>query len=219
MTDGAAVRGLEPGKRAAVVIHEWQRGTVDPALSSLPGLAADAAERDATAKINRVTAAARAAGLPVFWSTIEPRADRVGTAGNCVLLSGLRKGALAAGGEAAQLHPDIHTEPGDIWIRRVHGLTPFHGTELESYLHEQRIDTVILCGVSVDVGVSGGALEAVNRGFSVVVPRDCTAASAAHIHDFLLRYQLRLLATISDAASVETALTRLGPEPKHHQHA
>src|SRR5215218_6426415 len=131
----ANVRGLEPGKRVAVVIHEWQRGTVDPELTGIPGLAGHAAVQHGTENINRVTQAARAAGVSVFWSTIEPRADRVGTAGNSLLLAGLRRGTLVGGTVEADLHPGIEADQGrDVWIRRVHGLTPFHGTELESYL-------------------------------------------------------------------------------------
>ena len=204
------VRGLEPGKRVAVVIHEWQRGTVDPELTGIPGLAAHAASHQGTENINRVTQAARAAGVPVFWSTIEPRADRVGTAGNSVLLAGLHSGTLSAGTAEADLHPGIEADTErDVWIRRVHGLTPFHGTELEPYLRERGVQTVILCGVSVDVGIPGAALEAVNRGFSVVVPADCTAASKPEIHEYIIAHQLRLIATISNADAVVAAITGL----------
>jgi nicotinamidase-related amidase len=202
----AAVRGLEPGRRAAVLIHEWQRGTVDPAATTIPGLAEHAESRHATQHINDLTAAARAAGIPVFWSTIEPRADRVGTAANCLVLAGLHKGGLAAGNDLAALHPGLETSEGDIWIRRVHGLTPFHLTELEAYLRQLDVQTLIIGGVSTDVGVTGAVLEAVNRGFVVVVPEDCTAGSSAATHDFLVAHQLRLLATISNSASVIAAV-------------
>lgn len=212
MTESKPVRGLEPGKRVAVVVHEWQRRMVDPAMSTIPGLAEHAESRGATDNIRRLTAAARAAGAPVFWSTIEPREDRKGTAGNSVLLAGLRKGNLAAGKEGVEVHPGVEPQPEDIWIRRVHGLTPFHGTELESYLREQQIDTVIVCGVSVDIGVTGAVLEAVNRGFSVVVPTDCTAASRPEVFDFLIPNQLRLLASITDADTVIAALDNSAAE-------
>jgi nicotinamidase-related amidase len=205
------VRGIEPGKRVAVVIHEWQRFTVDPERTTIPGLAAHAVSQNGTDNINRLTEAARAVGMPVFWSTIEPRADRVGTAGNSVLLAGVRKGGLVAGTEETDLHPALKTDPDrDIWIRRVHGLTPFHGTELEPYLREQGIETVVICGVSVDIGITGAALEAINRGFSVVVPSDCTAASSPGVHAYITANQLRLVATISDADSVATALASIG---------
>ncbi|MBX6388135.1 MAG: cysteine hydrolase [Frankia sp.] len=207
----AAVRGLEPGRHAAVVIHEWQRGTVDPTVSSVPGLAAHATDRGATKNINALTAAARAAGVPVFWSTIEPRADRVGTTASCLILATLRKGAVVAGNDLAALHPELVTAESDIWIRRVHGLTPFHQTELEAYLRDLGVQTVVLGGVSTDIGVTGGVLEAVNRGLSVVVPEDCTAGSSPETHDFLVRNQLRLLATVTDSASVIEALRGTAP--------
>jgi nicotinamidase-related amidase len=200
------VRGLESGRRAAVVIHEWQRGTVDPEMTSIPGLAAHAASRNATTNINTLTAAARAAGVPVVWSTIEPRSDKVGTAASCLLLAGLRKGGLVAGSPAAEPHPDLLTEPSDLWIRRVHGLTPFHNTELESYLRQLGVDTILLGGVSTDVGVIGATLEAVNRGFSVVLVEDCTAGSSPEVHEFVLARQLMLLATVADTDAVTSAI-------------
>lgn len=207
----ATVRGLEPGRRAAIVIHEWQRGMVDPAASTISSLAAHAASRGATDNINTLTAAARDAGVPVFWSTIEPRVDRVGTTASCLVLAGLRKGAVAVGSDLAVLHPDLVTAESDIWIRRVHGLTPFHQTELETYLRDLGVQTVVLGGVSTDVGVPGAALEAVNRGFSVVVPEDCTAGSSPETHEFLVRSQLRLLATVTDSVSVIEALRAAAP--------
>jgi len=93
----------------------------------------------------------------------------------------------------------------------VHGLTPFHQTELEAYLRDLGARTVMLGGVSTDVGVPGGALEAANRGFSVVVPEDCAAGSSPETHDFVVRNQLRLLAAVTDSASVIEALRDAGP--------
>lgn len=203
------VRGLEPGRRAAVVVHEWQRGTVDPTFARLPGLAAHAESRAATEHINVLTAAARAALVPVIWSKIEPRPDRLGTTASCLILAGLRKGNLVAGSDLAELHPGLVTDECDVWIRRVHGLTPFHHTELEPYLRDLRVDTVVLAGVSTDLGLPGAALEAVNRGFAVVVPEDCTAGSSAATHDFLMANQLPLLAAITDSTAVAAAMPHL----------
>ncbi|WP_063047890.1 cysteine hydrolase family protein [Nocardia pseudovaccinii] len=197
------------GRRAAVVIHEWQRVTVDPSTATVPGLAEHARSRGATDRINAITTAARAADMPVVWSTIEPRRDRIGTSGGCLVLAGLINSTLAAGTELAELHPDLVTMESDIWIRRVHGLTPFHHTELESYLRQLRVETVIFGGVSTNIGVIGGVIEAVNRGFSVVVPEDCIAGSSPEVHDFLVAHQLRLVATITDSASVVAALTAI----------
>lgn len=201
-------RGLEHPRRAALVVHEWQRGMIDPAVSTNPGLANHAQTRGVTSRINALADAMRAASAPVVWSTIEPRADGQGSATPCLLLSLLRRGGLAEGTLEAELDPQLTTSDGDIWIRRVHGLTPFHNTELESYLRNARVDTVVLAGVSTDVGIPGAALEAVNRGFSVVVAEDCIAGSSPEAHAWQVRNTLPLLAAVSHSDTVANALHR-----------
>ena len=113
---------------------------------------------------------------------------------------------MTSGTAQAELDPRLETTERDIRVRRVHGLTPFHNTELEPYLRDARIDTVVLAGVSTDVGIPGAALEAVNRGFSVVVAQDCIAGSSAEAHDWQIRNTIPLLATVSDSAAIAQAL-------------
>lgn len=199
-------RGLEPPRRAALVVHEWQRAMIDPEMSTNRGLADHAETRQATARIDALATAMRDIGAPVIWSTIEPRPDRQGSATPCLLLSLLRRGGLTCDSPEAQLDPRLYTADSDIWIRRVHGLTPFHNTELEPYLRDARIDTVILAGVSTDVGIPGAALEAVNRGFAVVVAEDCIAGSSAEAHDWQVRNTIPLLAAVSDSRAIAEAL-------------
>jgi nicotinamidase-related amidase len=140
-------------------------------------------------------------------STIVLRPDGVGTAPSCLLLGVLRKkGAVVQGLPGAEIHPDLRPLPADHVSRRLHGLSPFHGTELESVLREQRIDTVVATGVSTNVGVPGTCLEALNRGFTAVVPEDAVAGSSREIHDFQIAHILPLLATVTTAAEVRAAV-------------
>lgn len=211
------LRGLDAGERPALIIHECQVGMVDPERAANAPLAAHASSRGVIPNIAALAAHCRELGIPVIHSTIEPREDYVGTE-RASLLLGLfvKRNAVVAGRPAAEIHPDLAPEEGDIRIRRVHGLTPFHGTELEWYLRERRVETVILTGVSTDVGIPGAALEAVNRGFRAVVPEDCIAGSSAQAHDWQIANSIPLLATVTDAESVKATLsasaTRVMPE-------
>ncbi|MFI0961301.1 isochorismatase family cysteine hydrolase [Streptomyces sp. NPDC021080] len=201
------IRGLDRGESAALVIHECQNGMVSPAIASNAGLAANAAGRGVVARIAALAGVCRELGVPVVHSTIEPRPDGVGSDSSCLLLGALmKKGQVVAGKPAAEIHPDLAPQPGDIRIRRVHGLTPFHGTELEAYLRERGVRTVVLAGVSSDVGIPGAALEAVNRGFRVVVPEDCIAGSSQDAHDWQVAHTLPLLATVGSADAVAAVL-------------
>ncbi|WP_255649268.1 hypothetical protein [Frankia sp. ArI3] len=71
--------------RPALVISEFQRGIVDPAVSRLPALAEQAESRGVGARIGALAEAFRAAGLPVVHAIIEHRPDLVGLRANSAL--------------------------------------------------------------------------------------------------------------------------------------
>jgi nicotinamidase-related amidase len=201
------VRGLDDGERAALVLNECQRGMVDPEVAGNGALAGEVARRGVVPRLAELAQACRDAGVLVVHSTIVPRADSVGTMRNCLLLASLvKKGSVVAGAPGAEIHPALAPQPGDVVIERVHGLTPFHSTELEPVLRSRGVQTVIVAGVSTNVGVPGACLEAVNRGFTVVVPEDCTAGAWPEAHDFQVTHTLPLLATVTTAAAVSTLL-------------
>ena len=55
----------------------------------------------------------------------------------------------------------------------------FYGTDLELQLRRRGIDTIILCGISTNIGVESTARNAWELGFNLVIVEDaCSAASA-----------------------------------------
>ncbi|WP_395109673.1 cysteine hydrolase [Actinomadura sp. SCN-SB] len=201
------VRGLGPGRRPALLINECQNAMINGAHSDNEGLVRHIADRGVTKRIAALADACRDLGALVVHSTIVLRPDGVGTIPSCLLLGALRKrGTCVEGRPGAEIHPDLTPRPGDHVSRRVHGLTPFHGTELEPVLRERGVDTVIVTGVSTNVGVPGACLELINRGFTAVVPEDAIAGSSAEIHDFQVANILPLLATVTTTADVLAAL-------------
>jgi nicotinamidase-related amidase len=203
------VRGLEPGSRPAVLISEMQRGIVDPELTDLPGLAEQVMSRDVPERICALAEVARTYGIPVLWSLIEPRADRVGTSRNSPLSSMVARGNLVAGTETAAVARGLEVQPSDVVISRVHGLTPFHGTDLDPILRALGVTTVVLTGVSTNVALTGGAIEAVNRGYQIVLPADCTAGSSAQAHARHLDEFFSLMGVVTDSSAVAAAFAHL----------
>jgi nicotinamidase-related amidase len=65
-----AVRGLEPGKRAALVVNEVQNAITNPSYIDTP-LAGQVAQRGIVARINTLAAGFRQAGAPVIFCTID----------------------------------------------------------------------------------------------------------------------------------------------------
>ena len=149
-----AIRGLERGQRAALIVNECQNAIVSAEFSTNAGLVSEVSSRGVLATIARLAAAFRAASLPVVHSTIVLRADGVGMLDACLLLGVLRrKGGVVIGTPGAQIHLALKPNGTDYLSQRLHGLTPFHGTELEMVLRSQGVQTVVVAGVSTNVGV------------------------------------------------------------------
>ncbi|MGK9173047.1 hydrolase [Yokenella regensburgei] len=58
----------------------------------------------------------------------------------------------------------------------------FYGTDLELQLRRRGIETIVLCGISTNIGVESTARNAWELGFSLVVVEDACAAATAEQH-------------------------------------
>ena len=196
---------------SAVLTMELQRGVCGD-LSPLPALADAVAEDGVVASTARLLDAARAAGVAVVHCTAETRPDRKGSMTNAPMLSAMSKGkgGLLVGSDAAQVIPELGPADGDLVSPRLHGLSPFIGTELDSMLRSLDVRTVVATGVSVNLGVLGLCIEAVNLGYRVVVATDCvTGVPASYVAD-VLQHTLALVATRVTSAQLLEAWGQRG---------
>jgi biuret amidohydrolase len=179
----------------ALVTQEIQRGVVGD-LSQLPALAQAAAA--VLPNVARLVEAARAAGVPVLHCTAERRADGLGANRNARLFQYMAKASvqLLPGSEAAQIVPEVPVAPGDLVLPRLHGLSPFHGTELDSILRNLGVRTIVGVGVSVNVAIQNLAFDAVNASYQVVLPRDAVAGFPAAYVEAVFEHTLGAVATL-----------------------
>jgi nicotinamidase-related amidase len=195
---------LDPG-HAALLMMECQEGIVGEG-GRLGALAAAVARHGTIAQIGRVLAAARRAGAPVFHLTMARHPHGKGAVANCRLLAATRKGTPLVPGSAAQAVVGALAPAEGEWVlTRFHGLTPFHATELDQLLRNQGVRTVVATGVSVNVGVLGLVLEAVNAGYQVVIPREAVAGTPDEYVEAVLEHTLGLLATVTSVDQVASA--------------
>jgi len=199
---------LVGGRRAAVLTMELQRGVVGD-LSSFPELAEAVRQGQVIATTARLLGAARGAGVPVVHCTAGFRADRRGSASNSPLISAMlrRPEHLVDGTPAVELVPELGPEPGDMVSHRAHGVSPFIGTSLDSVLRALAVTTVVVSGVSVNLGILGLAIEAVNLGYRVVVVTDAVCGVPRDYADAVLRHSLSLVAMLATADAVSAALS------------
>ncbi len=190
--------GVAAPGHTAVLTMEIQRGVIGD-LSPFPQLAEAAARVGVVANTARVLHAARALGAPVVHCTAEFRADRAGSTVNCQLIAAMVRNPdhLLAGTPATELIDRLGPEPSDMVCSRLHGVSPFSGTSLDTWLRSLGVRTVVATGVSVNLGVLGLAIEACNLGYQVVVPRDAVAGIPAGYADAVLDNTFPLISTLT----------------------
>lgn len=192
--------------RSAVVTMELERGVVGD-LATLPELRDAAAERGTLAACGRLVHGARAAAVPVVHAIAEWREDRRGTPLNTPLVRALTPGReqILAGSDAVELVGELGDTSGDLRSVRRHGLTPFTGTDLDPLLRSLGVETVIACGVSLNIGVLGLCLTAADLGYRVVLPTDAVVGVPAEFGDAVVRNSLAMVAELATVDHVLAA--------------
>jgi nicotinamidase-related amidase len=192
---------LAPG-HTALVTQECQRAVIGD-LSALPELA-ESARNGMIANVAELCRGARAAAVPVIHCLAERRADGRGANANARIFQYMARSEhpLLPGSEAAQLVPELEIDERDIVISRLHGLSPFHGTELDWILRNQNVTTLVGVGVSVNVAIQNLAFDAVNSGYQVVIPRDAVAGFPAEYVEAVFQHTLGAVSTLVTSEQV-----------------
>lgn len=201
----AALSDLIAPATTAVITMEVQRAVVGD-QAALPALATEVAESGMITRLGGLCDAARTAGARVVHCTAAFRPDRAGSKANSRILAASMKGAagrMDIGTPGVELVPELGPDDTDIVIQRVHGLTPFTSTSLDQTLRNLGITTIIATGVSLNVGVLGMVLTAVDLGYQVVLPRDAVAAIPPSYADPLIDNTVSMLATVCTVADIE----------------
>lgn len=190
----------------AVLVSECQEAVLGEG-SALAGLAANARERDLVEHVAALLAGARAVNVRVFHCLLERRTDGIGDTPDTPLTAMMarRYGAgsgMAAGTDGARPVPGLVPQAGDVVVSRAQGITAFHETGLDGFLRSAGVRNVIFTGVSLNLAVFGGTIEAVNRGYRVVIPRDCVVGDPTAYAADLLDYSLRSMAWLSDSTAI-----------------
>jgi len=185
-----------PG-HTALVIQECQRGVIGD-RSALPALA-EAASGAMIENVARLAAAARQAGAPVVHCTAERRADGRGANENARLFQYMARAEekLLQGSEAAEIVPELPVAESDLVLSRLHGLSPFQGTELDFVLRNLGVTTLVGVGVSVNVAITNLCFDAVNASYQVVIPRDAVAGFPASYVDAVFEHTLNAISTVT----------------------
>jgi nicotinamidase-related amidase len=160
----------------------------------------------------RLCDAARERGIQVVHCVAENRADGLGAIDNCKVFAmnnRLRRETgstpIDQGTEGAKLVSELGPDDRDIVVARIHGLTPFTQTSLDQILRNLATRTLVVTGVSINMGIFGTVMSAVDLGYNVIIVRDGVCGVPREYADAVLENSLSLLATIVKADDVIAA--------------
>ncbi|MET9420300.1 cysteine hydrolase [Streptomyces sp. NPDC006540] len=182
---------------------ECQQGVVGKD-SALPELAAAASSYGALRNVARLVAAAHDAGVQVLHAVAERRPDGRGSNRNARLFRAATRLPVQqhTGSAAVRIAPPIDVAPEDIVVRRLHGLSPLAGTDVDPILRNLGCRTLVVTGVSANVAVPNAVFDAVNLGYTAVVVADAIAGVPAEYTPAMIRNTLSLVATIATTDEV-----------------
>jgi nicotinamidase-related amidase len=178
------------GERLAIVNVDFQQAYTRPDLFPKTAYVTDP---DQIAHVNRISALARARGMPVVWTQVAYKADAAdagvwGTRTNTP--DSLQN--IKYGSERHKLDPRCEAAPDDlVYTKRMP--SAFFETPLASYLVWKKVDTVVVTGGSTSGCVRATAVDALSHGYRAIVPEECVADKHESYHyanltDLLLKY-------------------------------
>jgi nicotinamidase-related amidase len=197
---------------AALVTCEMQRGMMGDLAGGVP-LAIECAELGIVGKAAGLAQAARRVGVRVVHSVYEQRADGAGTVVNTPFLAMRAKhpSTIVQGTPGADLVPALGPEPADVVSRRIHGLTPFTGTDLDQVMRNLGVRTIVVVGVSLNEGLVGLCTSAADLGYRIALATDAVAGVPRSFSEQILEHTFKLLATLTTTTAIATAWSAAVP--------
>lgn len=177
---------------------ECQQGVVGKD-SALPELATQARASGVLHNVARLVAGAHVAGVQVLHAVAERRPDGRGASRNARLFRAAERLPIQqySGSRAVRVAEPIEVADEDIVVRRLHGLSPVSGTDVDPLLRNLGCRTLIVTGVSANVAIPNAVFDAVNLGYTAVVAADAIAGVPAEYTPAMIRHTLALVATVA----------------------
>ena len=194
---------VAPGK-AAILTMEMQRGVIGD-LSSIRPLADLVASEGIPARTGGLLEVARRRDVPVIHCRAGFRRDRRGSYDNVPMVNALLQNPdyLVMGEPSTEVIPELGPAETDLDSARLHGMSPFIGTSLDPTLRSMGIETVVAVGVSLNVGILGMTIEAINHGYHVVLVTDCVTGYPPEYAEQVLQNSLARITTQTTAEELQ----------------
>lgn len=192
------------GRRPAVVVVDFIQGFTNP--ESRLACAADGAVEATRSLLD----AAREAGALVVFTTVAYTDEDLEHAAHFIAKAPALA-TLRPGSHWIEVDERLGRRDDEQVLVKLYA-SSFFGTELDDLLRDNGCDTVIVTGASTSGCVRATAVDALQYGYRVIVPRDAVADRARDAHNASL---LDIDAKYGDVVSVDAAVAavRAAPAP------
>jgi nicotinamidase-related amidase len=183
---------LDP-KKTALVLIDLQNAIVG--MNPAPHPAAQVIENS-----KKLAEALRSHGSPVVYVRVDLNnfmklpADQVQNLGDKPLPA-----------EASEIAASAGFQSGDILVTKRHW-GAFAGTDLEQQLKSRGVETVVIGGISTNIGVESTARQGTGLGFAFVLVEDACSAQDVEQHRFAVEKIFPRLARVRSTDEVLAAL-------------
>ena len=93
-----------------------------------------------------------------------------------------------AGTEGVKLTDELFNEDCEGYTVKKRRYSAFFGTDLDLYLRERNIKTLVIAGVVTNICVLHTAGDAISLGYEIVVPEDCVMALSDYDQKYALHH-------------------------------
>ncbi len=190
------------GQSPALLVIDFIKAYTTPGspLYAAPGVP------DAVRASQPLLTAARAAAIPIIFTTVVYASD--GRDGGIFVQKVPALRQLTHDSPLVAIVDELRPQPNELVIEKKYA-SAFFGTHLAATLTAMRVDTLIMVGCSTSGCIRASAVDGMQHGFRVIIPRECVGDRApephlANLFDIDSKY-----GDVVSLAEVLTYLTRL----------
>jgi gluconolactonase len=193
--------------RCAMLIQDLQNDVmIEGGVWADSGSPQHAKEQNVVENVKDLAAACRAKAVPVIhvWYVVEPGAP--GLKLNAPLFNGVKEsGGVVRGTWGAAPAEGLEPQEGDFVVEKMR-MSAWQGTKLENLLQGLGRDTIIVTGAWTNMSIEHTARTGADKGYYMVVPEDGCSTINADWHNASINYALQNVSTVTDCATVKSAL-------------
>jgi len=188
------------GRRPVLLVIDMTLGFTSPESPLVCDL------DDVVVAIARLLEVARSAGTPVVYTTVSYGESEKRTAKTFIDKVPILT-TLAEGSPFVEIDPRIAPQPGEPVLNKLFA-SAFFGTSLVSFLAAHGCDSVVVTGASTSGCVRATAVDVLQHGYRLIVPREAVGDRNQAAHEQAL-YDID--AKYGDVVSLDETLDFLGP--------